>query len=88
MKNRVVEFERDRKIAWSPIRHDEEGEDWQIRWGYELEPEGADATMVTETFDCSRAPEHAMEILKEGETWRAGMEKSLEQLQAKASAAP
>ena len=47
ISNVVVEFEPDRRIAWRHLaRH---------RWRYELQPDG-DGTVVTETFDASRAP--------------------------------
>lgn len=42
MKNRVVEFEDDRLIAWTHVGG--------YRWRYELEPVDG-ATRVTETFD-------------------------------------
>jgi hypothetical protein len=51
IKNVVVEFEEDRRIAWRHFaRH---------VWRYELEPltvEGAPATRVTESFDWGPAP--------------------------------
>jgi len=43
--NKVVEYERDRRIAWRHFGGH--------RWRYELEPSGA-GTRVTETFDYSR----------------------------------
>jgi uncharacterized protein YndB with AHSA1/START domain len=80
MLNRVVEFEKDRRIAWEPMRIDiESDDDWHHRWGYDLEPDG-DATMVTEFFDCTRAPEEGQKILKGGETWADAMRGSLERL--------
>lgn len=45
IRNRVVEFESDRRIAWRHFGGH--------RWRYELEPVGA-GTQVTETFDYSR----------------------------------
>lgn len=46
MRNTVVEYEQDRRIAWHHInRH---------RWRYELEPV-EDGTKVTETFDAGPA---------------------------------
>ena len=54
ISNEVVEFEEDRRIAWRHLGHH--------IWRYELEPiaeatadEGAGATLVTESFDWSRA---------------------------------
>lgn len=47
IRNRVVEFEQDRLVAWRHVG--------AHRWRYELEPvEGG--TLVTESFDYSRYP--------------------------------
>jgi hypothetical protein len=46
IRNRVVEFEQDRLIAWRHFG--------AHRWRYELEPDAAGGTVVTETFDYSR----------------------------------
>ncbi|MCD4533285.1 SRPBCC family protein [Nocardioides sp. cx-169] len=48
IKNRVVEFEEDRRIAW---RHQ-----GRHRWRYELEPTDDGGTQVTETWDLTRYP--------------------------------
>lgn len=80
MLNRVVEFEKDRRITWEPKRHDiDDDGDWHHRWGYDLEPDG-DSTVVTEFFDCTRTPEEGQNILKGGETWSDAMHASLERL--------
>jgi carbon monoxide dehydrogenase subunit G len=47
IRNRVVEFEENRRIAWRHFTAN--------RWRYELEPTAAGGTRVTETFDMSRA---------------------------------
>ncbi len=62
MINYVVEFESDRRIFWEPAPGDPsrtEGNDPSkvgiaagYRWGYVLAPDGDDATVVTEVFDC------------------------------------
>jgi hypothetical protein len=45
ISNRVVEFERDRLIAWRHFAGH--------RWRYEIEQDGSGGTEVTETFDYS-----------------------------------
>jgi len=47
IRNRVVEFEQDRLIAWRHFTAN--------RWRYELTPTADGGTTVTETFDMSRA---------------------------------
>lgn len=71
--NHVVEFDRDRRIAWEPVlsgasREEDKpdiGHRLHHRWGYELEAEEPSATLVTEFFDCSRSSEHWQEELQE-----------------------
>jgi uncharacterized protein YndB with AHSA1/START domain len=46
IRNRVVEFEQDRRIAWRHFGGH--------RWRYELEPAADGGTEVTETFDYTR----------------------------------
>jgi uncharacterized protein YndB with AHSA1/START domain len=46
IRNRVVEFEENRLIAWRHFG--------AHRWRYELEPTSDGGTLVTETFDYSR----------------------------------
>jgi hypothetical protein len=83
MRNTVVEFEGDARIAWAPTRRDDpDDDDWAHRWGYVLEPVGSDATQVALFFDCTRSPEDAWRILRGGESWRARMGGSLELLDA------
>jgi uncharacterized protein YndB with AHSA1/START domain len=80
MLNRVVEFEPSRRIAWAPTRIDSDDDDWQHRWGFDLEPDG-DGTVVTEFYDCTRVPDEGREILKDGQVWAEAMHKSLERLE-------
>lgn len=81
MKNVVVEFEEDRRIVWEPERHDtDDDEHWHHRWGFVLAADGPGATDVTEFYDCSRSPEHARQITKNGTVWLDAMIKSLERL--------
>src|ERR687890_1401713 len=46
IRNRVVEFEQDRRIAWRHFG--------AHRWRYELEPTSDGRTRVTETWDATR----------------------------------
>jgi hypothetical protein len=80
MNNHVVEFDVDRRITWEPARRDLEEEMWHHRWGFELEPDGDGATLVTEIFDCSRAPEEGRNAVKNGTTWIEAMTATLERL--------
>lgn len=75
MTNHVIAFEPSRRIEWMPEPID--GEPGRYRWGYELESEGPDATVVTEIFDCAESPEWLKEATRGGEGWREAMETSL-----------
>lgn len=87
--NRVVEFERDRLITWIPELTEASRPEHQarvgrpgtVRWSYALAPDGDGATIVTETYDCSRAPEQTRKRVRDGELWRDGMRQSLENLE-------
>jgi hypothetical protein len=84
MRNHVVEYEQDRSIGWEPEAgrgHPGEGEDrWGHRWSYQLTPAGPDATVVTETYNCSRAPEDQRQGMQNGTVWIGSMTKTLERL--------
>ena len=88
MNNCVVEFEQDRLIGWEPAPghghpDEEEGTDrWGHRWSFSLVPDGPGATVVTESYDCSRAPAEAQEGMDGGKVWLAGMGTTLERLDA------
>ena len=80
MINRVVEFEPDSRIAWEPAPGDVEtagGDPAKVgvaagyRWGYTLTTAGANATVVTETFDC-RSEELRRALLREDGAWING----------------
>ena len=45
-----------------------------------LTPDGPDATIVTETYDCSRAPEEERAGMNDGQVWRSAMAATLEGL--------
>ena len=78
MHNRIVVFEPDRSIAWEPGNPDlaRNGS----RWRFDLTPVGSNATVVTETYDCSDSPEEVRKAVDNGNAWLAGMSKTLERL--------
>jgi len=89
MNNHVVEFEQDRRIGWEPEAgrgHPDTAPDstaaarWGHRWSFELTPDGPDATIVTETYDCSRAPEEERADMDNGRVWIESMAGTLERL--------
>jgi hypothetical protein len=89
MDNHVVEFEQDRRIAWEPVAgkgHPGAAQGstaearWGHRWGYELAPDGPGATVVTEFYDCSRAPEGERIGMDNGRIWATSMARTLERL--------
>ena len=91
MNNHVVEYEPDRRIGWEPEAgrghpavgsNSSEPTRWGHRWSYQLSPDGPDATVVTETYDCSRAPEEERVGMDNGNVWIEGMAKTLERLDA------
>jgi uncharacterized protein YndB with AHSA1/START domain len=73
MHNRIVVFEADRSIAWEPGNGS--------RWRFDLAPDGPNSTVVTETYDCTNAPENIREAVDDGKAWLAGMTKTLERLE-------
>jgi hypothetical protein len=91
MLNHVVEYEPDQRIFWKPAPGDSAsaggrpsavGQPAGHQWGYVLTPDGIDATVVTETYDCSAAPAAVREAVQNGEQWAPAMEKSLALLDA------
>jgi hypothetical protein len=63
MINYVVDYEPNRRMFWEPAPGDIDtagGDPSKVgvpagyRWGFTLVPEGDDATVVTEVFDCGR----------------------------------
>src|ERR1700719_112436 len=89
MLHHVVEFEPDRRIFWEPAPGEpsraEGGDPSKVgipagyRWGYILTPDGDDATVVTEVFDCGRLPD---DLLRDGGTWINGTNSVLESMTA------
>ena len=91
MNNHVVEYERDRRIGWEPVAgrghpnaapDSSESARWGHRWSYQLTPDGPDATIVTEIYDCSQAPEEERAEMDNGNIWAAAMAETLERLDA------
>ncbi len=90
MNNHVVEYEPDRRITWEPeagrghpdLVDNPDQARWGHRWGFELAPDGPDATIVTEIYDCSRAPADEREGMDNGRVWIDSMTKTLERLDA------
>ena len=93
MRNEVVEYEAGRRLVWEPARvappdeQDAVGDPLRYRWGWELSPDGPGATLVTETFDCTRSPQELREAVEEGEGWRDAMTASLARLDLLAKSA-
>jgi uncharacterized protein YndB with AHSA1/START domain len=90
MINHIVEFEPDRLIGWEPQAgngHPAHGaggrrERWGHRWSYQLTPDGPGATIVTERYDCSRAPEEHRAGMQDGAVWAESMAATLQRLDA------
>jgi hypothetical protein len=80
MNNHVVEYVLDRRITWEPELRDVEEPTWHHRWGFELRPDGAGVTVVTEIFNCCRAPEEGRKAVKNGTAWIDSMTATLERL--------
>jgi RNA polymerase sigma-70 factor, ECF subfamily len=91
MNNHVVEFEQDRRIGWEPeagrghpaaASDSSEPSRWGHRWSYRLTPDGPDATVVTEIYDCGRVPDEGRAMMDNGRVWAESMAKTLERLDA------
>ena len=88
MSNYVVELEPGRRLGWEPVlaaasRPEDQadiGDRSEHRWSYELTPLDPVSTMVTETYDCSRAPAWLRKAVKNGTRWTASMTATLEKL--------
>ena len=89
MINHVVEYQPDRRIGWEPEAgrgHPNAEPDaerparWGQRWTFKLTPDGPDATVVTEIFDCSQVPEDQRADIDNGNIWVESMHQTLERL--------
>ena len=94
MRNEVIGYEAGRLLEWEPVRvaaspQEQEaiGGPARYRWGYQLSPDGPGATLVTETFDCSRSPDDLRKAVRDGEGWRDAMTASLARLELLAKSA-
>lgn len=97
MNNHVVEFEPNRRIGWEPESgrgHPDADPEaprharWGHRWIFDLTPDGPDATIVTEIFDCSRVPEDEREEIDNGNIWIDSMNRTLDRLAALCTTQP
>jgi hypothetical protein len=89
MNNHVVEYEQDRRIGWEPeagrghpaaASDSSEPSRWGHRWSYQLTPDGPDATIVTEIYDCARVPAEGRSLMDRGNVWAESMARTLERL--------
>jgi hypothetical protein len=88
MTNHVVEYELNRQIGWEPVLSAasrpedvaEIGDRAGHKWAFELTPIDPGTTVVTETFDCTRAPEWLRKVLDNGNRWVGTMTTTLERL--------
>ncbi len=89
MNNHVVEYEQDRRIGWEPEAgrghpDTEPGSSAEARWGIggasSSPPDGPGATIVTEIYDCSRAPEDERLGMDDGKIWAQSMAETLERV--------
>jgi len=90
MLNYVVEFEPARRISWEPAPGDLDtagGDPSKVgipagyRWGYILTPDGYNATVVTEVFDCGPV-ENRWILLREDGQWINGTNSVVESMTA------
>jgi len=88
MNNHIVEFEPDRRIGWEPeagrghpdLVDNPDHARWGHRWSFQLTPDGPDSTIVTEIYDCSRAPADERAGMDNGRVWIDSMARTLERL--------
>jgi hypothetical protein len=50
------------------------------RWSFLQKPDGPNATIVTELYDCSRVPADFRSAMENGKIWVDGMDATLERL--------
>ena len=94
MANHVLGYDAGRLIAWEPeLKAASRTEDQSevgvrsgVRWSYELQPVGERTTVVTETYDCTSAPDWLRRAVRNGERWVETMTASLTNLRELAQA--
>jgi RNA polymerase sigma-70 factor, ECF subfamily len=96
MLNRVIAFERDRRIVWEPTPGDEMasrhaelpiGASQGYSWGFQLRPD-SDTTIVSEIFDCTEAGQGIREQVEDGRGWIPAMRQTLGRLAALVERSP
>ena len=86
MNNHIVEYEQDRRVGWEPVAgrgHPDEflpDARWGQRWIFELRPDGPNATIVTERYDCSEVPTEDRIAMANGRIWIDAMTSTLQRL--------
>ena len=75
MANHVIEYEPGRRIGWEPVLKAASRPEDQAdigdrsephRWSFEFTALGLASTLVTETYDCTRAPDWLRKAVKDG----------------------
>jgi uncharacterized protein YndB with AHSA1/START domain len=87
MNNHVVAYEPNSRLGWEPRPgrgHPDETQSrsWGHTWEFVLVPDGPEATLVTEIYDCSRVPDHERARMDDGRLWIESMTKTLELLES------
>jgi hypothetical protein len=88
MANHVVGYEFNELISWEPVlmaasRVEDQadiGVRNGVRWTYQLRPLDGRSTLVTETYDCTAAPEWLRQAVKNGARWVDSMTATLAKL--------
>jgi hypothetical protein len=87
----VVGYAPDRYVAWEPRpgrghpdRDRPDAAAWHHRWSYRLRPDGPDATVVTEGYDCARVPADQAAAMDGGRIWVPAMTETLRRLEVAA----
>jgi hypothetical protein len=88
MANHVVGYEVNRMLAWEPVLKTASRVEDQadigvrngVRWTYQLQPLNGRSTQVTETYDCTTAPDWLRRAVKNGARWVDSMTATLTKL--------